>query len=96
VPTVSEPTWPERDDRIKIAVQQFVKAKSREVDDSEDVLKARLFGLGLRGQDLELEFSRAKTKKFERLKCPGTGQVCRRKKLIGPCKCAWEDRIDAA
>lgn len=87
--TISEPIWPERDERIKIAVQQFVAAKPRDIDDSEDVLRARLFGYGLRGQDLQSEFNHARLAKFERLKCPGTGQVCRRKRLIGPCECLW-------
>lgn len=93
MPTVAEMIWPERDERIRICVQQFVEASPRDIDDSEDVLKARLFGLGLRGQDLQLEFRNACLVKFERQKCPGTGQVCRRIKLRGSCKCLWKATV---
>lgn len=87
--TVSEPIWPERDERIEIAVRQFVEAKPREVDDSSDVLSARLFGYGLRGQDLRSKMYDAVAAKQERQRCPGTGKVCPRIRLKGSCQCLW-------
>ena len=96
MPTIAEPIWPERDERAKIAVRQFVEASPRDIDDSEDVLSARLFGLGLRGGDLRLEMRQAKLTKFERQKCPGTGKVCPRIRLKGSCDCLWKDRVDVA
>jgi len=93
MPTIAEPLWPERHARVAQAIREFVEAAPRSIDDSEDVLSARLFGLGLRGQDLYLEVHHAALQKFERQKCPGTGQVCRRKQLIGPCECRWKDDV---
>lgn len=92
MPTIAEPIWPECDARIKQAVVDFVTAKPREIDDSEDVLTARLFGLGLRGQDLRAEVYAAVVAKQERQKCPGTGKVCPRVRLKGTCECLWKER----
>lgn len=96
MPTISEPVWREIQERVKIAVQQFIEATPQQINDSEDVLKARLFGYGLRGSDLDVEVWHAKDQKFQRQKCPGTGKVCPRIRLYGKCECAWKDRINAA
>ncbi len=48
MPTVSEPVWPEKDQRTARYVDEFVNGT-----DSVDVLKARLIGNGERGQELE-------------------------------------------
>lgn len=47
MPTISEPLWPEQDDKINRIVSDFLADM-----DSPDVFKARLFCTGLRGQDL--------------------------------------------
>lgn len=47
MPTISEPLWPEQDDKINAIVADFINGV-----DTEGVFKARLFGTGLRGQDL--------------------------------------------
>lgn len=93
MPTISEPIWPERQERIKIAVHQFLEARPSDVNDSEHVLKARLFGYGLRGSDLDLEVWHAKDQKFQRQKCPGTGKVCPRIRLYGKCECLWRSNV---
>lgn len=68
MPTISEPTWQDRDERIKIAVRDYVEAKPRTIDDSVDVLEARLFALGMRGQDLHTEAYAAQVRKEEHRK----------------------------
>ena len=65
MPTISESPWQEKRERIAICVQDFIEAKPLSIDDSEHVLSARLFGLGLRGQDLRHEVHRAVTEKLE-------------------------------
>ena len=52
MPTISEPLWPENDDLINRIVSDFLTGA-----DSSDVFKARLFGTGLRGQDLSAAFN---------------------------------------
>jgi hypothetical protein len=85
MPTVAESTWLETRERIQQAVKNFVEARFRDIDDSEDILSARLFALGLRGQDLKAEVYRAATLKFERLRCPSTLKVCISMKMGGKC-----------
>jgi hypothetical protein len=65
MPTISEPIWRDRDERLKIAVRDFVEAKPRTIDDSIYVLEARLFALGLRGSDLHMEAYAAQVRKDE-------------------------------
>lgn len=65
MPTVSEPIWPERVERYKQYVQEFIKAQPLSVDDSVDVFSARLFAIGFRGQDLRTEVHLAEAAKFE-------------------------------
>jgi hypothetical protein len=64
LPTVSEPQWPETHERIEQVIKDFIAAKPLSVDDSEHVLSARLFGLGLRGSDLRSEVNRTVTEKL--------------------------------
>ena len=47
MPTISEPLWPDREERIKAIIADYVQGI-----DSADVLKARLHGQGLRGNEL--------------------------------------------
>jgi hypothetical protein len=65
MPTISEPKWPDTSERIAQAVNDFIEAKPVTVSDSEHVLSARLFGFGLRGQDLRLEVNRAVSAKLK-------------------------------
>jgi hypothetical protein len=75
--TVSESREPKHTERIKQCVLEFVEAKRDRLGDysignTEAVLRARLFGLGLRGEDLRTEISLAKMERYEReesLKC---------------------------
>ena len=85
MPTVAESTWLETRERIQQCVKDFVDARFRDIDDSEDILSARLFGLGLRGQDLKSEVYRAAELKFERLRCPATLKICFSLKMAGKC-----------
>lgn len=52
MPTISEPIWPEKDDKVNRIVSDFLAGI-----DSSDVFKARLFGTGLRGQDLTAAYN---------------------------------------
>lgn len=65
MPTISEPTWQDRRERIEQAVKDFVEAKPLSIDDSVDVLTARLFGLRLRGTVLKTEVRLAEMQKIE-------------------------------
>ncbi len=85
MPTVAESTWLETRERIQQASQDFINARFRDIDDSEDILAARLFALGLRGQDLKAEVYRAAALKFERLRCPSTLKICYSIKMAGKC-----------
>jgi hypothetical protein len=77
MPTISEPIWREKQERVEQAIKDFIEAERHSVDDSEDVLRARLFGFGLRGEDLHLEVHRACLAKLERRpKCPKTREPC--------------------
>lgn len=49
MPTISEPLWPEQDEKTSRIVNDFLGGV-----DSEAVFKARLYGNGLRGQDLDM------------------------------------------
>lgn len=60
MPTISEPLWPEQDDKINRIVSDFLSGI-----DSPDVFKARLFGTGLRGQDLTAIYNVALGTKVE-------------------------------
>jgi hypothetical protein len=77
MPTISEPLWRDRDERIKIAIRDYVEAKPRTVDDSVYVLEARLFALGLRGQDLHMEAYAAQVRKdeYRKAKIPSGGKA---------------------
>jgi hypothetical protein len=66
MPTVAESLWLEKRERIEQCCKDFIEAKPLSIDDSIDVLRARLFGLGLRGQDLDITVRKANTDKFER------------------------------
>jgi hypothetical protein len=85
MPTVSESTWLEKKERVQLACTDFINARFRDIDDSEDILTARLFALGLRGSDLKEEVYRAAMLKFERLRCPATLKVCYSIKMGGKC-----------
>jgi len=61
MPTISEPLWPEVNRRIAQIKTDFINGT-----DSEAVLSARLFGAGLRGQDLDAAIMEAKFKKAEK------------------------------
>jgi hypothetical protein len=65
MPTVAESMWLARKERVDEAVRDFVKAARGSVDDSVDVLSARLFGAGLRGQDLKSQVRLAEMEKSE-------------------------------
>lgn len=52
MPTISEPLWPENDEKINSIVADFIAGV-----DSADVFKARLFGCNLRGEDLTSVFN---------------------------------------
>lgn len=94
MPTIAEPLWREKQERVALAIKDFVEAIPRSIDDSPDVLAARLFGYGLRGQDLALELREASQRKFDRQKCPATKQTCRAIKYRGTCRCPWEHGYD--
>jgi len=49
MPIVSEPLWPEKDEKTNQIVKDFLEGT-----DTENVFRARLYGNGLRGQDLIL------------------------------------------
>jgi hypothetical protein len=75
VPTISESLWSDKKERIARYVEDYIKAAPRTIDASEDVLTARLFGLGLRGQDLYLEVHKASLDKYDkRADCPLGGK----------------------
>lgn len=75
MPTISESLWPDKKERIARYVEDYIKAAPRTIDASEDVLTARLFGLGLRGQDLYLEVHKACLDKYDkRATCPLGGK----------------------
>jgi hypothetical protein len=59
MPTISEPPLWELLERRAEAIKEFIDASPDTVSSSVDVLRARLFGLKLRGQDLDLEVKRA-------------------------------------
>lgn len=48
MPTISESPWPDLKDKKQLILDQYINAAPHSVDDSEDVLRARLFGLGYR------------------------------------------------
>lgn len=52
MPTISEPLWPENNEKINRVVADFIAGV-----DSADVFKARLFGCNLRGEDLTSVFN---------------------------------------
>lgn len=64
MPTISEPTWQEREERQKQVIKDYIEAKHNEIDDSVDVLRARLFALGMRGEDLRLYLQVAQCEKW--------------------------------
>jgi hypothetical protein len=71
VSTISESREPERTERIKQCILEFVEAKrdrsgKYSIGNTESVLQARLFGLGLRGEELRTEVRLAKIERFER------------------------------
>lgn len=55
MPSIGEPTWRSLKERREQCVRDFHAAIPGTVSYSPDVLAARLFGLGLRGQDLKAE-----------------------------------------
>lgn len=59
--TVSESKWRELKERQDAMINEFLDGV-----DSEDVLLARLYGLGLRGDYLESEVRQAKARKHGR------------------------------
>lgn len=61
MPTISEPLWPENDEKINRIVADFIAGV-----DSEAVFKARLFGCNLRGEDLTSVFNVAMDAVIER------------------------------
>lgn len=61
MPTVSEPVWTETAVRIERIKLDFINGV-----DTEAVLSARLFGAGLRGQDLDAEIVMAKYAKLDK------------------------------
>lgn len=61
MPTISEPLWPEREEKINRIVSDFLTGM-----DSPDVFKARLFGCNLRGQDLTAVYNVAMEASIER------------------------------
>jgi hypothetical protein len=67
MPTVAESMWLARKERVEQVVKDFVNATRGNIDDSVGVLEARLFGAGLRGQDLRTQVRLAQMEKIERL-----------------------------
>lgn len=51
MPTISEPTWVEQEARTQRILDEFAYG-----NDSQDVLRARLYGNGLRGIDLDAAY----------------------------------------
>ena len=90
MPTVAEPIWPEQDERRALCVKQFIEARPNDIDDSEDVLRARLFALGMRGHDLQMQVYAAKIDRHERRLCPRTKQDCPRGGGCADCTTGWE------
>jgi hypothetical protein len=75
MPTIAESREPERTERINQCVREFVEAKRDRYGgygfaNTESVLHARLFGLGMRGEDLRTEVRLALMERYER-----TGQL---------------------
>lgn len=54
MPTVSEPIWPSQEDKRRTAILDY-----RDGTDTLPVLEARLFGTGLRGQELSMYIKQA-------------------------------------
>lgn len=65
MPTISESTWPEREQRTARYVDEFVH--NQDITCQPSILKALLFSNGLRGEDLESAVACA-VKKRELLK----------------------------
>lgn len=71
MPTIAESREPERTERIKQCIKEFVEAEPDRfggygVGNTDAVLHARLFGLGLRGEDLKTEVRLARMERYER------------------------------
>jgi hypothetical protein len=63
MPTISEPQWPIKDEKRKQIVSDFLANL-----DTLEVFRARLYGTGLRGQDLFLEVHEALHLKCQAIK----------------------------
>lgn len=61
----SEMQWPYLKERYEQVVSDYIKAKPNSLDDSENVLRARLKGLGYRGAELESEVKLAIWQRME-------------------------------
>jgi hypothetical protein len=77
MPTISEPTWQEREERRKQAIKEYIEAKHLEINDSIDVLGARLFALGMRGTDLAMYimFAQCEKKNYRAQQVPPGGRA---------------------
>lgn len=68
MPTTSEPLYQEFKERLDGAIKDFIEASPGTVSDSSDVLRARLFGLGLRGESLNYEVKNAQLQQLTQRK----------------------------
>lgn len=66
MPTISEPIWRDKEERIAQAIKDYIESKPGSIDYSEEVLRARLFAAGRRGQDLETDLRLANQDKFHK------------------------------
>lgn len=61
MPTISEPQWPIQDEKTQAIIEDFLQGH-----DSATVFGARLYGNGMRGEDLRITTGRAIKLKAER------------------------------
>lgn len=78
MPTVAEPIWPTQLERRGQIIDDYIVAKPGTIDASDAVLRARLYGNGLRGQDLWAEVRLAQYARIEHQRCPVTAKPCPR------------------
>ena len=70
MPTISE-DWHAKKERQDAYINAFLEAKPHTIDGSYDVLRARLWALGLRGDYLDSEMRQAVARKADRTNPPG-------------------------
>lgn len=61
MPTISEPQWPIQDEKTQGIIEEYLQGH-----DTVEVFKARLYGNGLRGEDMLITVGRAIKLRAER------------------------------